>query len=102
MIYPVTGTSRPAVAQGYFDPLKLSETELWGQTNEASIGFLRHSEMKHGRVAMAAFVGYIVHENGIRWPWALSKSLPDYSSFEGLSAPAVWDAVPQAARLQML
>jgi hypothetical protein len=87
---------------GYFDPLKLSETELWGQTNEASIGFLRHSEMKHGRVAMAAFVGYIVHENGIRWPWALSKSLPDYSSFEGLSAPAVWDAVPQAARLQML
>merc|ERR1711920_30306 len=41
-------------------------------------------------------------ENGIHWPWRLSTSLPDYSSFEGLSAPAVWDATPQAGRLQIL
>ena len=31
---------------GYFDPLGLANDEFWGQSNEATIGFLRESEIK--------------------------------------------------------
>ena len=44
----------------FYDPLNLAEQNFWGKGNEATIGFLRQSEIKHGRIAMFAFVGYIV------------------------------------------
>ena len=31
---------------GFYDPLNLAEGEFWGQTNEQTIGFLRHAEIK--------------------------------------------------------
>jgi len=40
---------------GYYDPLNLAEADFWGQGNEATIGFLRHSEIKHGRIAVSFY-----------------------------------------------
>merc|ERR1719310_2073793 len=56
---------------GYWEPLGLTGITIYGMDEEATIGFLRHSELKHGRVAMAAFVGYIIGANGVHFPWAL-------------------------------
>jgi hypothetical protein len=54
---------------GFYDPMGLSEKDFWGKGNEATIAFLRQSEIKHGRIAMFAFVGYIVQSNFV-FPWA--------------------------------
>ena len=31
---------------GYFDPLTLAQSDMWSQGNEASVGFLRHAEVR--------------------------------------------------------
>jgi hypothetical protein len=79
-------------------------------------GSVRHAEIKHGRVAMAGFVGYCVHANGIYFPWNIQAPLALFPgdlttdlptiSFADISAagsPAdMWDALPTAAKLQIL
>jgi hypothetical protein len=74
---------------GYFDPLNLVNIDTYtnGKGQEATIGFLRHAEIKHGRVAMAAFIGYIVQSN-VNW-------------LEG-SPPEQWDAMPTALKILVI
>jgi len=86
---------------GFYDPMGMADLDLWGQGSEASIGWLRHAEIKHGRVAMAAFVGYIMAANYETFGGALiGYSYPPIAS--GLSAPEVWDALPFLAKLQII
>merc|ERR1719506_2326754 len=66
------------------------------------------------RVAMAAFVGYCVHSNGITFPWniqapiaqsAVTSNLPaiSFSDISAAGSPGdMWDALPTAAKLQII
>lgn len=48
---------------------------------------------------MFAFVGYIVHANGIKFPWAMQM---DGTSFPtGTNPPELWDQVSDAAKWQI-
>merc|ERR1719498_2011899 len=83
---------------GYYDPLGLATAEFWGESAANTIGFLREAEIKHGRIAMFGFVGYIVHANDIRWPWAGPwESIPT-----DISPQEMWDLTPEAARWQII
>lgn len=50
---------------GYWDPLKICE-----DGNQAQFDRLRYIELKHGRVAMLAVVGYLTTYAGVRFPGA--------------------------------
>merc|ERR1719191_489879 len=77
-----------------------------------TVGWWRHAEIKHGRVAMAAFVGYCVQANGVVFPWNLQapfgatlQDMPTiaFSDISAAGGPAdQWDALPTAAKLQIL
>jgi hypothetical protein len=84
----------PAI--GYFDPLGLGTADFWSKGNEATWGFLRHAELKHGRVAMFAFVGYVVQANGIHFPYLIGQ--PTF----GDSPEEQWFNLPVQGRAQII
>jgi hypothetical protein len=87
---------------GYWDPMNLAEYDQFSQGEEATIGFLRQAEIKHGRVAMAAFVGFVVQSNGIVFPWDMAKGV-SCASISAAGGPAdQWDALPTSGKLQII
>jgi len=97
----VAERSNPALK--YYDPLQLASSNIFGESSDATIGWLRHAEIKHGRIAMAAFVGYIAQSNGVHWPWNISTENGGTPfPFEAGSPPEQWDALPDAAKWQII
>jgi len=92
--------SNPALK--YFDPLGLGTADFWGMGNDATVGWLRHSEIKHGRIAMFAFVGYCVQYNGIHCAFPMEANGPNNQYVEGLTPPEQWDALTPLAKFQIL
>lgn len=83
----------------YYDPFGVRDNLLWNLDSEASIGWYRHAEIKHGRVAMAAFVGYCVQSNFV-FPWKQNLA-GDMGSLD-LSPPEQWDAMTLEAKVQII
>merc|ERR1719409_880423 len=82
--------------------MNLVDYDQFSVGQEASIGFLRQAEIKHGRVAMAAFVGYIVQSNGIYFPWSLTGTVSHADISAAGGPPDQWDALPTASKVQIL
>lgn len=93
----IATASNPTIK--FYDPLSLADANFWEQGNEATIGFLRHAEIKHSRVAMAAFVGYCVQSNW-HWPWSMTTDGTPFPAVD-IGPEAQWDAVPQTAKWQI-
>jgi len=93
---------------GFYDPLGLSSANFWEKGNDFTYGWIRQAEIKHGRVAMAAFVGYLVQASGTHWAFPLHRYALGAGGTEtlaytpGLSPPEQWDALPLEARWQIV
>ena len=53
---------------------------------------------RHGRVAMAAFVGFIVQSNGIHWPFPMTPTF----EYTAATPPEQWDALPFEGKMQII
>jgi len=95
-------------ATGFWDPLGFTNLDLYDFGQAGTIGWLRHAELKHGRVAMAGFVGFCIHANHIVFPWAitggpLGESTTMFADISAAGGPCdQWDAVPTAGKVQIL
>ena len=91
---------------GFWDPLDIVNENTIPET----IGWFRHAEIKHGRVAMAGFVGYCLQSNGVHFPWDIQNTFFNkatekitFGDIAAAGGPAdQWDALPTAGKVQIL
>jgi len=79
-----------------WDPLDIA-----GSVSDEALMWFRHAELKHGRVAMLATVGYIAGAAGITFPGNIAGGV----SFASVNADGVFNAwcnVPTEGKLQIL
>jgi len=91
---------------GFWDPFNLiEEGDFWGLGNEATIGYLRHAEIKHGRIAMAGFLGFFVQSPGNFIGDIVSGDhaiLPYRGYVAGCTPQEQWANIPMIGKLQIL
>ncbi|KAL3923664.1 MAG: hypothetical protein SGARI_006171 [Bacillariaceae sp.] len=89
---------------GFFDPMNMLSEPTYsfvpgeGPVSQERFDRLRWVELKHGRVAMLAIVGYLVTDAGIRFPGA--GDMP--SGFAAISAMPGWVAAQMVATFALM
>jgi len=89
----------------YWDPLELGGNaeilERYGLgTEEEAIGWFRHAEIKHGRVAMAAVLGFIAQCTPVV---SGEHTIAPYRGYiAGCTPQEQWDNIPLVGKLQIL
>ena len=91
---PVPNVANPG---GAWDPLNLADTTEFGPTLE----WYRAAELKHCRVAMAAFVGFLVAGSGATWPGNVAPGV-SWKSCLGETPLDTWDNLPMYGKYQII
>lgn len=87
-------------AIGFWDPLGVTGIDFWGLGEEGTIGYLRHAEIKHGRVAMAGFLGFCAQSTDlVSGPHTFD---PYRGYVPGCTPQEQWDNIPLYGKLQIL
>lgn len=81
-----------------FDPLKLAERIT---SEDYSLIWFRKAELKHGRVAQLACIGYLVAKYGIYFPGQISLDGTTYADLVQPNPFAEWDLVPMYGKVQL-
>ena len=76
---------------GFFDPLGFCTSDEEKKVSEAKIRFYREVEIKHGRVAMLAAVGFPLAEQF--HPLFATDDAPSFSAFQQTPLQTFWPAV---------
>jgi hypothetical protein len=79
-----------------FDPLGLATVG-----SEETLAWFRAGELKNGRCAMVATVGYLVNAAGLHFPGMLSHDI-SFADLAAMRPIDAWAAVPDAGKAQIL
>jgi len=95
----LSNTDALGASLGFWDPLGVTNADFWGLGNEGTIGYLRHAEIKHGRIAMAGFLGFIAGCT----PLVSGEHavLPYRGYVAGVTPQEQWDNIPLLAKMQI-
>mmetsp|Transcript_6616 Transcript_6616/g.20894 ORF Transcript_6616/g.20894 Transcript_6616/m.20894 type:complete len:220 (-) Transcript_6616:46-705(-) len=93
----LSATEGASAPLGFWDPAGLSELG-----SERTQAWFKAAETKHGRVAMAAFLGCVATGLGVHWPGVIDASGTTFASLGEGHLLEAWDKMPFDGKQQIV